>query len=173
MELDFLLALQQLHNPILDQIMVVITTLGNAGWFFILTGIVLFCIKKTRKTGVQVLLSLLFSLILCNLILKGLVERMRPCWIMPDIQLLIANPKDFSFPSGHTSASVATAISIYTYHRKYGMIMFGLAIAIAFSRMYLFVHFPTDILGGLFAGSVSAFCAHQIIKGMQKRKMAE
>lgn len=172
LELDFLMALQQLHNPVLDCIMVVITSVGNAGWFFIVLGVVLLWVKKTRKAGFHVLLSLLFSLIFCNLILKDLVARQRPCWLVPEIQLLIANPSDFSFPSGHTSASMATAASIYLYNKKYGIAMFLLAIMIAFSRMYLFVHFPTDILGGMLTGLLSAFLAYFLIQKVESKKSA-
>lgn len=170
MELEFLQALQQLHHPILDRIMVAITTLGNAGWFFILIGIVLSCIKKTRKQGLHVLVALLFSLIFCNMILKDLVARQRPCWLMPEIELLIATPTDFSFPSGHTSASMATAASIYAYNKKYGIALFALALIIAFSRMYLFVHFPTDILGGVITGITSALLAGLVIKKLESSK---
>ncbi|MBR1692613.1 MAG: phosphatase PAP2 family protein, partial [Lachnospiraceae bacterium] len=98
MELEFLQTLQGLHHPVLDRVLVIITTLGNAGWFFIALGLILLAFKKTRRTGFHVLLALVFSLIFCNLILNGLVARDRPSWLVPDVELLIANPKDFSFP---------------------------------------------------------------------------
>lgn len=170
MELDFLLALQQLHNPILDRVMVVVTSLGNAGWLFILIGIVLICTKKTCKQGLHVLLALIISVIFCSVVLKELVARARPCWLMPEIELLIRVPTDYSFPSGHTSASFATAVALYVHNKKFGIFMFVLALLIAFSRMYLFVHFPTDILGGAVTGAISALLAGVVIKRLEKRK---
>lgn len=162
--------LQTWHNPVLDRFFVFITTLGNAGWFFIVLGLVLLCNKKTRTVGFNILLALLFSLIFCNLILKDLVARERPCWLMPEVELLIKTPKDFSFPSGHTSASVASAVVIFLYNKRYGFGMLALAALIAFSRMYLFVHFPTDILGGAVTGITSAFLSYAVIGYVKKKQ---
>lgn len=163
------MALQKLHHPVLDRIMVWITVLGNGGWFFILLGVVLIINGKTRKIGIHVLVSLLFSAILCSLILKGMVARSRPCWIDPNVPLLIKSPRDYSFPSGHTSAAVAAACSVLAYNKKYGSMLCALAFCIAFSRMYLFVHFPTDILGGIVMGIFSAVLALSAIKYYEKR----
>lgn len=170
MELEFLQYLQTWHNPVLDRFFVFVTGLGDSGWFFIAVGLILLFMKKTRKTGFNVLLALLFSLIFCNLILKGLVARQRPSWLMPEIELLIQNPKDYSFPSGHTSASFAAALVLFFYNKKYGILALVLAAAIAFSRMYLFVHFPTDILGGLCTGILSAFLSYGLISYFGKKK---
>lgn len=170
MELDFLLTLQQLHNPILNRVMVMITSLGNVGWLFIVIGIVLLCKKSTRKQGFHVLLALIISVIVCNVFLKDLVARARPCWLMPEIELLIHMPKDYSFPSGHTSASFAAAVALGVYNRKMGILMYVLAFLIAFSRMYLFVHFPTDVLGGAVTGTISAIIAGVVIKRLEQRK---
>lgn len=170
MELEFLQSLQGLHRPVLDRILVLVTSLGNAGWFFIVLGLVMLIFGKTRRMGLHVLLALLFSLIFCNLILKGMVARDRPSWLVPEVELLIANPKDFSFPSGHTSAAMATATAIFLYNKKYGCFAYVLALCIAFSRMYLFVHFPTDVLGGAVTGIVSAFLAHALLKWIDRRR---
>ena len=169
MELDFLLALQQLHSPILDRVMVAITSLGNAGWLFIVIGILLLCKKETRKSGLHVLIALLLSVIICNVFLKDLVARARPCWLMPEIELLIHLPTDYSFPSGHTSAAFAAAVTLYMRNKKFGILMLVLAIFIAFSRMYLFVHFPTDVLGGAITGTSSAVIASGIVKKFEQR----
>ena len=96
--------LQNIQNPVLTKIMAFITMLGEAGWFWIVLGIVLLCTKKYRKCGVTVLFALILDLILANIILKPLVARPRPCWIREDIELLVRVPKDYSFPSGHTMA---------------------------------------------------------------------
>lgn len=170
MELDFLLALQQLHNPILDRVMVVITSLGNAGWLFIVIGIFLLRKNSTRKQGFHVLLALIFSVIVCNVFVKDLVARARPCWLIPEIELLIHMPTDYSFPSGHTSASFAAAVALGVHNRNMGILMYVLAFLIAFSRMYLFVHFPTDVLGGAVTGTISAIIAGVVIKKFEQRK---
>ena len=90
-----------------------ITHLGDSGIFWILTGLRCSALKKTRRMGFCVLLSLAGGLLIGNIFLKNLVARDRPCWIDPTVQLLVANPKDFSFPSGHTMASFEAAVSIF------------------------------------------------------------
>jgi len=154
MELEILYAINNIHNVVLDKIMVGITTLGNGGIFWIALAIFLICIKKTRKCGFLMLISMLLGLIIGNGILKNLIARDRPCWIDPNIPLLIPNPHDYSFPSGHTLASFEAAIMIFLHNKKWGAISLVLAALIAFSRMYLFVHFPTDILGGIVLGTL-------------------
>ncbi|MDF2886329.1 MAG: phosphoesterase PA-phosphatase related protein [Lacrimispora sp.] len=163
-EFAILYALQSLHSPWLDLVMTRITSLGDHGFVWILTGVVLFCIPKTRKIGISVLLSLAVGLLLGNMILKNLIERPRPCWIDTQTVLLIQNPKDFSFPSGHTLASFEGAFSIWLYNKKLGIPFLFLAVLIAFSRLYLFVHFPTDVLGGAFLGSCIALLVHRVIE---------
>ena len=96
--LDFI---QGIRTPALDTIMCFITKLGNAGILWILLAAVLITIPKTRKSGVIVMVALVFDVILCNGILKNLVGRIRPCDINTAVQLLVPRPTDFSFPSGH------------------------------------------------------------------------
>ncbi|GLB29524.1 phosphatase PAP2 family protein [Lacrimispora amygdalina] len=162
-EFAILYALQSLHSPWLDPIMVRITGLGDHGFIWILTGIVLSSIPKTRKTGISVLLSLAVGLLLGNMILKNLIQRPRPCWIDTQIVLLIQNPKDYSFPSGHTLAAFECALSIWLCNKKLAVPFLILAVLISFSRMYLFVHFPTDVLGGALLGTFIALYVHRII----------
>ncbi len=171
-EFPFLDALQSLHNPLLDSFMTAVTSLGNAGIFWILTGILLLFFKKTRKCGVTVLLALLFSLLAGNFLLKNLAARQRPCWINQDVPLLIKMPADFSFPSGHTQAGFAAALSIFFYFRKAGIAALLLAALIGFSRLYLYVHFPTDVLGGLVIGCVLAALAYLLVKKASEKKAA-
>lgn len=172
MEFEILYAINNLHNPILDKIMVGITSLGNAGLIWIAIGIFLLFIKKTRKCGALMLVSMLIGLILGNGILKNLIARERPCWIDQNIPLLIPNPHDFSFPSGHTLASFEAAVMIFLHNKKWGTISFILAILIAFSRMYLFVHFPTDIICGAALGaliSILVYDGYEIIKNRKNK----
>lgn len=159
-EFEILYFFQSLHNPWLDAFMTSVTRLGDSGIFWILTGIALFCFKRTRKTGFCVLLSLAGGLLVGNILLKNLVARERPCWLDPSIRLLIENPHDFSFPSGHTMASFEGAVSIFFYHRRWGIAALVLAALIAVSRLYLFVHFPTDVLAGFILGIAIAAAVH-------------
>lgn len=170
MEFEILYFLQTLHSPWLDEAMKGITSLGDKGVFWILTGVILFCLKKTRRLGVCVLLSLGVGLLSGNLLIKNLVERSRPCWIDPSVPLLIPNPRDFSFPSGHTLASFEAAVSIWLFNRKWGGAALILAVLIAFSRLYLFVHFPTDVLAGMVLGTAIAFGVHYIVKRAYEKK---
>ena len=106
--LDFIQ--NHLRNGVLDWLMTKISMLGNAGVIWIVISIVLLSIKKYRKCGITLVIGLLLGLLIGNIILKPLVARPRPCWINSDIALLIASPKDFSFPSGHTLSSFIAAI---------------------------------------------------------------
>lgn len=164
-----------LAGGVMDWFMPRITSLGNAGIIWIIIGICMLISKKYRKTGFLVLIGLLVGLIVGNGIVKNLVARERPCWINTDFKLLIATPKDFSFPSGHTQASVIAATIITLSHKKWGWIVIPLATIIAFSRLYLYVHFPTDVLGGalmgLTIGIVTYFSGNKLIENVKKQKV--
>ena len=148
---------QHCRTAWMDVLMPAITHLGDKGYIWIALGfaILLLC-KNERATGVQVLLALVLSLILCNLVLKNAVDRIRPCDLKPVMDLLIHRPGDPSFPSGHTSASFAAAVVLLLNRWRGRWVALVLAVLIAFSRLYLYVHFPTDVLGGVLVG---AFCA--------------
>lgn len=141
-----------------------VSYLGNSGQIWILVGIIMLFFKKYRKCGFTVLLALFLCLIFGNGILKNLIARQRPCWIDESVKLIIETPKDFSFPSGHTFSSFAASLSIFMYHKKLGISAFILAVLIAFSRLYLFVHFPTDIIGGIILGITASYVSYCIIK---------
>ena len=145
--------------PALDFLMPKITALGNFGIIWILAGAVLLCTKKYRRYGVQLLIGLALGFLTGNVILKHAVARPRPCWLDTGVPLLIGVPKDYSFPSGHSAASFAAAVSIFVMHKKEGAAALILACLIAFSRLYLFVHFPTDVLAGIAVGFICAFLA--------------
>lgn len=155
-EFDILYAIQNIHNPVLDKIMVGISSLGNAGILWVIIAIILLISKKHRKTGIHMFIAMVLTLFVGNLILKNLVQRERPCWIDTTIPLLINNPKDYSFPSGHTMNSFTAAMCIFLHQKRWGIVAFVVAALIAFSRMYLFVHFPTDIITGMIIGISSA-----------------
>lgn len=138
--------------PAMDFLMPKVTALGNGGAVWIFAAIVLLASKKYRKFGVFLLAGLAIGVLTGNLMLKPLIARPRPCWLDESVTLLISNPTDYSFPSGHTLSSVIGATVLTKANRKFGLISIPLASLIAFSRLYLYVHFPTDILGAAVLG---------------------
>ena len=163
-EFDFLYALQNIHNPILDKIMIVLSTIGDAGLLWIGVAILLICMKKYRKCGLQVAVAMLLTFIVGNLILKNMIHRDRPCWIDPSITLLVKSPSDYSFPSGHSMNGFTASVSILLCDKKLGIPAVILAAAIAFSRLYNFVHFPTDVIAGIVIGIVSALFVNYLFQ---------
>lgn len=153
----------------MDTAMKLFTFLGEAGWLWILIGIVLAAIPKTRRAGVTVLAALLLSLIVCNVTIKPLVARIRPYELREGLELIIARPTDFSFPSGHASASFAAAAAIFAYHKKWGAGALALAAVIAFSRLYLYVHYPSDVLAGSLLGILFGVISYYIVKTVFER----
>lgn len=134
-----------------------ITTLGNAGWFWILFTLVLILYRRTKLVGVASALSLILGFLVTNLFLKNLVARTRPYDFSTLIVPLIARPHDYSFPSGHTCASFACAlICFHLLPKKAGVPVLILAVLVAFSRLYLGVHYPTDVLGGFLIALVGS-----------------
>lgn len=171
MELRILDFLQTIHTPLLDKILAFITSLGNAGIIWIVLAVVLLILPKTRKTGIIVAAALLMDLVLCNLILKNLVARVRPYDVNTAIAILIKKPLDFSFPSGHTAASFAAMTALFLAKMKKAWIAaLVLAILIAFSRLYFYVHYPTDVLGGAVVGILSGIIGYAIVEKIDKRR---
>ncbi len=128
-------------------------------------------LPKTRKTGIIVAAALLMDLILCNLILKNLVARVRPYDVNTAIAILIKKPLDFSFPSGHTAASFAAMTALFLAKMKKAWIAaLVLAVLIAFSRLYFYVHYPTDVLGGAVVGILSGIIGYTIVEKIDKRR---
>ena len=140
-----------LSGPFLDFLMPKITTLGNGGAIWLAAAGGMLCTKKYRKQGVLLLGGLAVGGLVGNVFLKNVIARPRPCWL-ESVQLLIANPADYSFPSGHTLSSVIGATILTRTDRRFGWAAIPLAALIAFSRLYLYVHFPSDILGATVLG---------------------
>ncbi len=165
-EFEILKSIQNLFGcRFMDFIMPQITKIGNFGAVWISISIILLCTKKHRKLGFTLLLGLLLGFILGNLLLKNIIARPRPCWIDQSFPLLIKNPADFSFPSGHTLSSFISSFVIFEKNKKIGILTFVLASLISFSRLYLFVHFPTDIFGGI----LLAFVVWKVLCFAEKR----
>ena len=169
-EFDILYAIQNIHTPILDKIMVALSTLGNAGIFWIVLSVILLIPKKYRKCGFQMMLSMALCYIVGNLILKNLIARDRPCWIHPSVQLLVKSPWDYSFPSGHSMNGFTASVAMLCNDRKIGIPAVILAAFIAFSRLYNFVHFPTDVIAGIVIGIVMALLVNYLMKRKENKK---
>ncbi len=150
--LDFIR--EKLSNGFLDFVMPKLTAIGNIGliWIFIAAAMVIS--RKYRRSGIELAAGLAGCALVGNLLLKNLVARQRPCWINETVELLIAVPKDYSFPSGHTMTAFAATAIIFHANRKFGIAAYVLAVLLAFSRLYLYVHFPTDVLAGAVIGTL-------------------
>lgn len=141
----------------------VITSLGNAGIFWIVLTAILLVVPKTRKVGCMSALALIGALIVDNLILKNWVARIRPYEVVEGLNRLIEAQKDYSFPSGHTGSSFASAVVCFLeLPKKYGIPILILAILIACSRLYLGVHYPTDVIAGVIIGIGLALAARYL-----------
>lgn len=169
--------IQGIHNEFLDTLMKGITTLGNAGAIFIVLGLVLLFTKKYRKAGVSVLVALLVMLICNDLFLKEFFARPRPfnlfesnpekyafwgeVYVYPGI---ISEPTSFSFPSGHTASAFAAAFALLWHDKKLGIPVTIFAAIMGFSRIYVQVHYCTDVLFGVLVGGICALIAVLIVK---------
>ena len=147
----FLLFLQEsVRNPILDRVMQFVTSLGDAGFLAIIVCIVLLCIRKYRRAGAAASLSLILDFIVVNLVLKNLVARTRPYDMLEELLLITKRPSDLSFPSGHAGACFAVASVLFLcLPRRFGIPAMVVAVLISFSRLYVGVHYPSDVLVGI------------------------
>ena len=155
-ELSCLNALQNFSNPVIDKLMIILSTLGNAGVIWILFAILLLITKRHRKLGIQVIIAMMITFIIGNLILKNVIHRPRPYVVDPMLIPRVVKPLEYSFPSGHTMNGVTAALTMYFGEKRIGIPALILAVLIAFSRIYNLVHFPTDIIGGIVIGACSA-----------------
>lgn len=168
---NILLWIQEyIRNDFLTPFFVFITKLGDVGMIWIVLTLVFVCNKKTRKAGVISAVALLLSLLFCNVLLKNLVQRVRPYEVIDTLTILVERQKDFSFPSGHTSASFAAGIVFFrNLPRKFGVPAVILACLISFSRLYIGVHYPTDVICSIVLGGVLAFLSEQLYRKILRR----
>lgn len=163
--LDWIAA--NLWCPVLDVLMPIITVLGDAGIFWIAISVLFMITKKYRKTGIGMMLALMMGLLICNIWLKPTIARIRPYdfqmeYFLKEIPLLAGGMHDFSFPSGHTIASFEAAVVILLNSKKLGVPALILAFLIAFSRLYLYVHYPTDVICSIILGTGFAFLGNWV-----------
>lgn len=158
----------------LDVFFAAITALSNKGVFWIILAVVLLFFKKTRKTGICLCVALTLGLVLGNIFLKNVIARPRPYTVNPNVDLIIDKLSDYSFPSGHTTCSCECALVIFANNKKWGIAAIILAFLTILSRLYLYVHYPTDVLGGLvlgvFDGIIAMIIVNKIYDIIKKRK---
>ena len=152
-----------LRTPWLDWLAPKITFLCKGGWLWIAIAVLCLVWKKHRRCGFNMAMGLILCGLFGNILLKHLVARSRPCWIRA-IDMLVAIPTDYSFPSGHSMASFASAVVLLQYDRRIGIPALILAALIALSRLYLYVHFPTDVLVGTLMGILFGILAPRIVE---------
>lgn len=171
MEIQMLNAIQTLRNAFLDALMPMISN-GIVLWFVLMA--VLLIRKKTRRAGWIMLTSIVLELILCNLIMKNIFQRVRPCDVNQAVELLVNRPTDYSFPSGHTALSFASVSALWFSGegRKGRIPALAFAFLIAFSRLYLYVHYPTDILAGIAVGIFCGWAGFRIVQTITHRREA-
>lgn len=176
-EFTILDAVQKLRCPVLDVLAVFFDAAGAHGEIWIAFTAVLLAFRRTRRAGLAMALALCFYMVSGHFILKPLFARPRPCDIRPEMLTLVARPNGWSFPSGHTASAFAAAFALWMQKRRLGVPALVLAAFIGFTRLYLYVHFPTDILGGIAlgiaAGWLGSHMADKLGDKWEKRKTAK
>lgn len=166
--LDWLQA--HLRCDFLDAVMPWISRICDHGEIWILLAAVLLLLRKHRWTGMSLSFALILDLICCNIVLKPLVGRIRPFLVNTAVELLTAPPADASFPSGHTAASFAAVFALRASGSPLWKPAAVLASVIAFSRLYLYVHWPTDVLGGILVGAAAGWASARLADVLRRRR---
>ncbi len=182
MEIKFLESLSAIHCKFLDVIMLFFTYIGEVGAIWIVCAILLLCFKKTRKSGIYLAVALILDALLVNLIIKNVVKRPRPFEYSAQLKNYISClkyklPTDYSFPSGHSAVSFC-AVAVLTYfYKKKAISAIAVSVIIAFSRLYIGVHYPSDVLIGAvigaFIGIISIILSNLVLKKITERKNNE
>lgn len=158
---------EHMHSGVCDAIFKNITHLGDGGILWIIVAIALMLFRRTRYIGIAVAVSLALNSIICLGILKPAFARLRPFMLDSGIDLILHAPTDFSFPSGHTASSFSAAVTLLLYNRKYGVLSLIAAALIAFSRLYLMVHFPSDVIAGIALGALTGAAAFIVTQKLE------
>ncbi|MCI9331001.1 MAG: phosphatase PAP2 family protein [Oscillibacter sp.] len=153
----------------LDWLMPFVSGLSNHGEIWVLLAAVLLLLRRQRSYGLSTACALTLDLISCNILLKPMIGRLRPFVFRPDLSLLVPPPGDASFPSGHTAAAFAVVFALKTAGSPLWRPALALATVTAFSRLYLYVHWPTDILGGVLLGAAVGWTGANVAKALGKK----
>ncbi len=152
----------QLRTDFLDKLMPAISFLGKAGLIWIVIALLCLFFKRSRLLGRSLVFNLIFNLVASSLIIKPIVSRLRPCVLDSTVELLVKLPFDTSFPSGHTLFAFGAATIIFIYNKWLGTAAYIFGFLMAFSRLYLYVHFPTDVAFGAVFGVIFAVIAYKM-----------
>lgn len=159
----------------LNYVMKYLTYIGEFGAGAIICAVVLLIFKKTRWSGVAVAIALVLDVLIVNVILKLSVNRARPWQDYPDLgfqefhnSISVREPTDSSFPSGHTASLFAAAVALVMYYKVKGLPALGVALLVAISRIYLCMHYPTDVIGGIAIGSACGVAGYFLMKLAKK-----
>lgn len=158
------------RTDFLSAVMNVITRLGDKGILWIAITLALLAFRKTRPIGVRCMVAMVIGLVITNLVLKNWVARVRPYELINGLNCLVGVQKDFSFPSGHATNSFATAWVLFRMApRKWGVPALVMAVLISLSRLYVGVHYPTDVIAGVIIGLGSACFALWLVPKAEKK----
>lgn len=160
---------QTVHNTACDVIMNFFSFCFDKGWMAFVAMILFLIFAKDKRIGWQTFVSLFITVLICNVILKNIVMRARPCDVFPDIPLIAKRPDDSSFPSGHTNAAFTLATVIFTRNKKWGIPALIVAAIVGISRMYLFMHWPTDVLVSAILGVIGGTIGYFIVNWFFKK----
>lgn len=167
-------AVQGIRCPFLDAVLTFITHLCDAGWLWIVLAAIFLCFKRTRRMGAVIGVALVIGLLTVNLGLKPLVGRIRPFEnelyaALIAVREPLVSVHDASFPSGHSLAAFEGAFGVFLFNKKWGAAALVLAALIAFSRLYLYVHYFTDVITGSLLGILYATAAYFIVNAAAKK----
>ena len=155
-ELDLLMGIHSVSSPVLDQVMLGITYASTHAALWLVMSALMMCTRRYHKAGMAIIVAVAVAYVVGDLIFKPMIARDRPC-ALADFTLLVPIPETYSFPSGHTMSSFAAATALLMFHRREGCIAMVFAALVGLSRLYLFVHWPTDVLAGAFLGIAVAY----------------
>lgn len=153
---------QRLRTEKLDDIMILITKSGNGGLIWIIVALYLYIFKKMHAQAIVLLCVITVCAVIANFVIKGLFTKDRPCDLDETVDLLIRRPMGSSLPSGHSASSFASVVVIFYMNPWWGTAALLWASLIAFSRIYLYVHFPSDVLFGIVSGTIIGLVATPI-----------
>lgn len=154
---------ENLRSPLMDSLMIFFTRIGDLMALWILIIFIILLLRKDKRNALQLLLSLILTFIVSELLLKNIVKRPRPFVENSHLPSLLKQPNTYSFPSSHSSTSFAVATSLTFINKLWGLFAYPLAFLIAFSRVYLNVHHPSDVLVGMLVGVIVSIIINKVI----------